>query len=226
MEALDGRVAPQIETLVQAVTAEGIDVVIHNAGVAGHGLAPEEVRRRIMAAPLRVAQALRPAVIRSREKTIVLLTSQLGARYGSTRRVGISGDLKAALHDAFRAHVPCVGSCRSPCHRRASRMRTHRQGWRRSACVGDGERPRHAVEYCPFHTSEAWPILDLGGTRTSVVTTPPTGGESIPPRSSRDSAPSLVVWTWVKVRTPGESMRSSLTTLATYACWSNERAGD
>ena len=33
-------------TLAQAVATEGIDVLIHNAGVAGRGMAPEEVQRR------------------------------------------------------------------------------------------------------------------------------------------------------------------------------------
>ncbi len=106
IHALDVRYAPQIETLAQAVAAEGIDVLIHNAGVAGRGTDPEEVRRTNTEAPIRVAQALLPAVIRSREKKLVLMTSQLGARRGSTRSLGLYGDSKAALNDAFRAHAP------------------------------------------------------------------------------------------------------------------------
>jgi NAD(P)-dependent dehydrogenase (short-subunit alcohol dehydrogenase family) len=45
IHALDVRHAPQIKTLVQAVATEGIDVLIHNASVAGRGMAAEEVRR-------------------------------------------------------------------------------------------------------------------------------------------------------------------------------------
>jgi NAD(P)-dependent dehydrogenase (short-subunit alcohol dehydrogenase family) len=109
VHALDVRHASQIETLGQAVATEGLDLLIHNAGVAGRGLAPEEVRRINTEAPIRVAQALLPAVTRSREKKIVLLTSQLGARRGSTGSLGIYGDSKAALNDAFRAHAPAWG---------------------------------------------------------------------------------------------------------------------
>ncbi|MBI3757087.1 MAG: SDR family oxidoreductase [Deltaproteobacteria bacterium] len=106
VHALDVRYVPQIETLAQAVATEGIDVLIHNAGVAGRGLAPEEVRCINTEAPIRVAQALLPAVTRSSEKKIVLLTSQLGARRGSTGSLGLYGDSKAALNDAFRIHAP------------------------------------------------------------------------------------------------------------------------
>ena len=53
-----------------------------------------------------VAQALLPAVRRSTERKIVLMTSQLGARYGSRRSLGLYGDSKAALNDAFRTLTP------------------------------------------------------------------------------------------------------------------------
>lgn len=107
--ALDVRHAAQIETLAQAVASEGIDVVIHNAGVSGRGMAPAEVRRINTDAPIRVAQALLPAVLRGREKKIVLVTSQLGARRGYPGSLGLYGDSKAALNDAFRAHAPAWG---------------------------------------------------------------------------------------------------------------------
>ena len=57
-------------------------------------------------APIRVAQALLPAVTRSTEKKIVLMTSQLGARYGRRRGLGLYGDSKAALNDSLRALAP------------------------------------------------------------------------------------------------------------------------
>ena len=109
IHALDVRHAPQIETLAQAVTTEGIDILIHNAGVSGRGMNPDEVKHINTEAPLRVAQALLPAVARSREKKIVFLTSQLGARRGNTGSLGVYGDSKAALNDAFRAHAPTWG---------------------------------------------------------------------------------------------------------------------
>jgi NAD(P)-dependent dehydrogenase (short-subunit alcohol dehydrogenase family) len=70
-------------------------------------------RQEVMAinadAPIAVAQALLGAVKRGNEKKIVLLTSQLGARYGSKRSLGIYGDSKAALNDKFRALAPAWG---------------------------------------------------------------------------------------------------------------------
>jgi NAD(P)-dependent dehydrogenase (short-subunit alcohol dehydrogenase family) len=110
LHALDVRDAQQIGVLAQEVEPEGIDVVIHNAGVAaGRGLMPAEVQRINADAPLRVAQALLTAVSRSREKKIILMTSQLGARRGYTGSLGPYGDSKAALNDAFRAHAPAWG---------------------------------------------------------------------------------------------------------------------
>jgi len=109
IHVLDARYVPQIETLAQAVATEGIDVLIHNAGVSGRGMDPDEVKRINTEAPIRVAQALLPAVTRSREKKLVLVTSQLGARQGHTRSLGLYGDSKAALNDAFRAHAPAWG---------------------------------------------------------------------------------------------------------------------
>jgi NAD(P)-dependent dehydrogenase (short-subunit alcohol dehydrogenase family) len=100
--ALDVRHAAQIATLAQDVAHQGLDVLIHNAGVSGRGMTSEEVKRINTDAPIRVAQALLPAVARSREKKLVLITSQLGARRGRTGSLGLYGDSKAALNDAFR----------------------------------------------------------------------------------------------------------------------------
>jgi NAD(P)-dependent dehydrogenase (short-subunit alcohol dehydrogenase family) len=107
--ALDVRDAQQLEMLEQEVEPEGIDVLIHNAGVAGRGMMPAEVHHINADAPIRVAQALLAAVIRSREKKLILMTSQLGARRGYTGSLGLYGDSKAALNDAFRAHAPVWG---------------------------------------------------------------------------------------------------------------------
>lgn len=109
LHELDVRHAGQIPSLAAAVAHEGIDVLIHNAGVSGRGMRREEVMAINAEAPITVAQALLPAVHRSREKKIVLMTSQLGARYGSTRGLGVYGDSKAALNDRFRALAPAWG---------------------------------------------------------------------------------------------------------------------
>ena len=168
IHALDVRHAPQIETLAQAVATEGIDVLIHNAGVSGRGMAPEEVRRINTEAPIRVAQALLPAVTRSREKKLVLVTSQLGARRG----YGEPGPLRRLESGAERCvsrPCPCVGPWWAHCDRHASGVGAHRHGWGRGAVVSGGQRPRHASGHCPLNAGGPRSILDLGGTRASVV---------------------------------------------------------
>ena len=86
LHELDVRDADQIASLATAVASEGIDVLIHNAGVSGRGMRHKDVMDINAVAPIKVTQALLDAVKRGAEKKIVLMTSQLGARYGSTRR--------------------------------------------------------------------------------------------------------------------------------------------
>ena len=109
LHPLDVRHAAQVAALAAAVGQEGIDVLIHNAGVSGGGMPRAEVMTINADAPIRVAQALLPAVTRSTEKKVVLMTSQLGARYGRRRSLGLYGDSKAALNDAFRELAPAWG---------------------------------------------------------------------------------------------------------------------
>ena len=106
LHALEVRDVVQVAVLAGAVEHEGIDVLIHNAGVSGWGMPRAEVMAINAEAPIRVAQALLPAVTRSTEKKMVLMTSQLGARYGQRHGLGLYGDSKAALNDAFRALAP------------------------------------------------------------------------------------------------------------------------
>jgi len=106
LHGLEVREAAQIASLAVAVAQEGIDVLIYNAGVSGWGMSRAEVMAINAEAPIAVAQALLPAVRRSTERKIVLMTSQLGARYGSRRSLGLYGDSKAALNDAFRTLTP------------------------------------------------------------------------------------------------------------------------
>jgi NAD(P)-dependent dehydrogenase (short-subunit alcohol dehydrogenase family) len=109
LHTLDVRHAAQVAVLAAAVAQEGIDVLIHNAGVSGRGMPRAGVMAINADAPIRVAQALLPAVTRSTEKKIVLMTSQLGARHGQRRSLGLYGDSKAALNDAFRELAPAWG---------------------------------------------------------------------------------------------------------------------
>jgi len=106
LHALEVRDAVQITALAAAVAQEGIDVLIHNAGVSGWKMPRAEVMAINADAPIKIAGALLPAVMRSIEKKIVLMTSQLGARYGRRGGLGLYGDSKAALNDAFRILAP------------------------------------------------------------------------------------------------------------------------
>lgn len=111
LHELDVRCSEQIARLAEAVRGEGLDVLIHNAGVSGRGRG--EDRETVMAvnahAPIRVTRALLDAVQRGEQKKIILLSSQLGARHGSTRSLGNYGDSKAALNDALRELAPAWG---------------------------------------------------------------------------------------------------------------------
>jgi NAD(P)-dependent dehydrogenase (short-subunit alcohol dehydrogenase family) len=109
LHELDVRRADQIAALAEDVAQEGIDVLIHNAGVSDRGRSREEVMRINAEAPIKVTQALLGAVKRGIEKKIVLITSQLGARHGSKRSLGTYGDSKAALNDQLRALAPAWG---------------------------------------------------------------------------------------------------------------------
>lgn len=109
LHELDVRRDDQIAALAAAVASEGIDVLIHNAGVSDRGMRRQEVMAINAEAPIKVTQALLEAVQRGTEKKIVLMTSQLGARHGSRRSLGTYGDSKAALNDAFRELVPAWG---------------------------------------------------------------------------------------------------------------------
>lgn len=110
LHELDVRRADQTAALAAAVAAEGIDLLIHNAGVMDRGLSFDEMMAINAEAPIRVTEALLDAVRRGRDKKIVLMTSQLGARYGSKRRLGTYGESKAALNDRFRELAPAWGA--------------------------------------------------------------------------------------------------------------------
>ena len=110
LHELDVRRADQTAALAAAVASESIDLLIHNAGVMDRGLNVDEVMAINAEAPIRVTETLLDAVRRGREKKIVLMTSQLGARYGSNRRLGTYGESKAVLNDRFRQLAPAWGA--------------------------------------------------------------------------------------------------------------------
>ena len=110
LHGLDVRRPDQTTALAAAVASEGVDLLIHNAGVMDRAMSHGEVMAINAEAPIRVTEALLDAVRRSREKKIVLMTSQLGARYGNNRRLGTYGESKAALNDRFRELAPAWGA--------------------------------------------------------------------------------------------------------------------
>lgn len=93
----------QQRRLGAALAGEAIDVLIHNAGVYGTWMRAATVNRINAEAPIEVVEALMDAVLRSNQKKIALISSQVGARRGSRRSLGKYGDSKAALNDGFRA---------------------------------------------------------------------------------------------------------------------------
>lgn len=101
--------ADHVAELTEAVAAEGIDVFIHNAGVSDRRLSEREVMAINAEAPIAVTQALLPAIERGTDKKIVLMSSQLGARHGSSRRLSTYGESKAVLNDQFRELAPTWG---------------------------------------------------------------------------------------------------------------------
>ena len=93
---------PQLEALADKLGDTPLDILIHNAAVIGKGMEREQVRAINTDAPIHVAERLLPNVAASVQKKLVLLTSQMGARQGRTGSLGVYGDSKAALNDAFR----------------------------------------------------------------------------------------------------------------------------
>ena len=78
----------QQQALGTALADEAIDVLIHNAGVYGSGMSTAEISRINAEAPIEVAEALMDAVLRSEQKKVALITSQVGARRASKRNPG------------------------------------------------------------------------------------------------------------------------------------------
>ena len=103
LHGLDVTDRAQQRALRDALGDEAIDVLIHNAGVYGDGMSRAAVNRVNAEAPIEMAELLMDAVLRSEQRKIALITSTMGARHGSRRRLGKYGESKAALNDGFRA---------------------------------------------------------------------------------------------------------------------------
>ncbi len=103
LDVVDGG---QIAALAEALEGSALDLVIHNAGVYGVGMARAEVMRINAEAPFAVVEAMLPALARGRGRQIAILTSQVGARRGGRTPSGAYGASKAALNDRFRELEP------------------------------------------------------------------------------------------------------------------------
>ncbi len=95
----------QIAALGDVFEGRGLDVLIHSAGVL-RGVSRDEMRAINADAPLDVVDALMPAVLRGKDRKIVILTSQMGARNGGRTPSADFGASKCLLNDRFRDLEP------------------------------------------------------------------------------------------------------------------------
>ena len=106
LHELDVIDAGQINRLAMAFEGRDLDVLIHNAGVYGNAMSRDLVLTINAEAPFHVISALLPAIGRSREKKIAILSSQMGARNGGPTPTNTYGASKAALNDRYREIEP------------------------------------------------------------------------------------------------------------------------
>ena len=99
---LEIRNSRQISALAEKFADQGIDILIHNAGVYGDGMEYDDVMAINAEAPFNVIGALLPAVLRGKTKKVAILTSELGARNGGATPAGVYGQSKCALNDRFQ----------------------------------------------------------------------------------------------------------------------------
>jgi NAD(P)-dependent dehydrogenase (short-subunit alcohol dehydrogenase family) len=109
LHSLEVTDSTQLEELAAALDQTPLDILIHNAGVIGKGMAVEQVRAINTDAPIRVAERLLANVAASEQKKLALMTSQMGSRQGRTGSLGVYGESKAALNDAFRERTDSWG---------------------------------------------------------------------------------------------------------------------
>ncbi len=102
---LDVRNAEEIAALARDLGDRPIDHLVHSAGVL-RGVGREEMMAVNADAPFNVVDALFDAVVRSAEKKIAILTSQMGARHGGGTPTSPYGESKCILNDRFREIEP------------------------------------------------------------------------------------------------------------------------
>lgn len=80
-----------------------LDVLIHNAGVSASAVDAATLHAVNVEAPIRVVTALLPNM--KADGRIAIMSSQMGSRGERGGKLTAYGESKAALNDAFRAHV-------------------------------------------------------------------------------------------------------------------------
>ena len=107
VHALDVADEAGTQGFADRMTQEGLDVVIHNAGVYSTDPADQDWLMRINAdAPMRLAEALLPALKTAGERKLVLVSSREGAREGAPTSSVPYALSKRELNDQFRAAWP------------------------------------------------------------------------------------------------------------------------
>jgi NAD(P)-dependent dehydrogenase (short-subunit alcohol dehydrogenase family) len=94
--------------LVRALPEAGVNLVIHSSGIY-RGHTRDEMMAVNARAPIDTVQALVDGSRLASNARVVLMSSQMGARKGSTGSLGDYGDSKAALNDEFRLRAPGWG---------------------------------------------------------------------------------------------------------------------
>ena len=101
VHVLDVRDGDQTAELARGLGGTDLGIVIHNAGIR-RGVSREEIMDVNAVAPIRVVEALLDAGAVVSGGVVAIMTSQMGARRGSTHRLGDYGESKAALNEEFR----------------------------------------------------------------------------------------------------------------------------
>ena len=103
---MDVRHDQQITQLARRFNDKPIDLLVHNAGVYGKNMEETDVLQINSVAPFNVVTNFLPIVVRSAQKKIALLSSQMGARNGGPTPSDTYGKSKCALNDRFRKTEP------------------------------------------------------------------------------------------------------------------------
>lgn len=104
LHQLDVRDRTRAAELAIELSAARLAVAIHNAGInRGHSAA--ELQEVNAAAPIYLVKELLNAGAVAAGGVVAIMTSQMGARQGSTGSLGDYGESKAALNDEFRGRA-------------------------------------------------------------------------------------------------------------------------